>query len=108
MSTKDQNVGTTNGEESRPLIVGGGQNPMALKSNLAKPRVEDNNGQPISSATSPPKQIAFRTASHTSPAAAAAAAANAEVCNLSQCACGQKKIQFFLSFFQNKPITSLE
>ncbi|OTF75365.1 hypothetical protein BLA29_008088 [Euroglyphus maynei] len=76
MSTKDQNTGTGNGEESRPLIVGGGQqpNPTSLKSNLAKTRTpadDNNNGQPTS-ATSPQKQIVFRTG------AAAAAAANLE------------------------------
>lgn len=73
MSTKEQQTGTANGgggggEESRPLIVGGG---TALKSNLAKPRSDDN--QPTSAQTQP-KQIVFRTA-----ASAQAAAANSEV-----------------------------
>ncbi|KAH9426423.1 hypothetical protein DERP_010992 [Dermatophagoides pteronyssinus] len=72
MSTKEQQTGTANGgggggEESRPLIVGGG---TALKSNLAKPRSDDN--QPTSAQTQP-KQIVFRTA-----ASAQAAAANSE------------------------------
>lgn len=69
MSTKD--ISTSNNvEESRPLIVGAGHNPIvagimspsSLKSNLSKNRpVEEN--PPAAT----PKQIAFRTASQIAP-----------------------------------------